>query len=530
MSTYSIPQPVIDTLKSLTEAGFEAHIVGGCVRDLLLHREPKDWDITTDARPEEVQKLFPESFYENDFGTVGVKTIPFLTTGSPDREHDVIEVTTYRIESTYSDRRRPDAVSFAKTLEEDLSRRDFTINAIAAAIVTGNQKSVTKGEKPNYRLPITDNTQGQEIVDLIISDPFEGRKDLTSKTIRAVGDAEERFNEDALRMMRAIRLFSELSSKKNNELRMTDTGDWKIEDATLTAVKKCSDLITHVSMERIRDEFSRIILSPHPKGGIELLEETGLLHHIIPELEEGIGCGQNLHHIYTVWEHNLRALETCPSKKLHVRLAALLHDVGKPKTKRGDGYRSTFYNHDHVGARMTRAILTRLRYQNEIVDKATLLVDYHLFYYNVGEVTEASVRRLVRKVGLENMPDLMAVRIGDRLGSGTPKAKPYKLRHLEYMIDKVSKDPISVKMLAIKGTDLMQELSLAPGPRIGAILDVLLAEVIEDPNLNTKESLLARSKTLMEHDLDELRKLAKEKIENEQEEEEKKIKKTHWVE
>jgi poly(A) polymerase/tRNA nucleotidyltransferase (CCA-adding enzyme) len=477
-----------------------------------------------------VQKLFPESFYENDFGTVGVKTIPFLTTGSPDREHDVIEVTTYRIESTYSDRRRPDAVSFAKTLEEDLSRRDFTINAIAAAIVTGNQKSVTKGEKPNYRLPITDNTQGQEIVDLIISDPFEGRKDLTSKTIRAVGDAEERFNEDALRMMRAIRLFSELSSKKNNELRMTDTGDWKIEDATLTAVKKCSDLITHVSMERIRDEFSRIILSPHPKGGIELLEETGLLHHIIPELEEGIGCGQNLHHIYTVWEHNLRALETCPSKKLHVRLAALLHDVGKPKTKRGDGYRSTFYNHDHVGARMTRAILTRLRYQNEIVDKATLLVDYHLFYYNVGEVTEASVRRLVRKVGLENMPDLMAVRIGDRLGSGTPKAKPYKLRHLEYMIDKVSKDPISVKMLAIKGTDLMQELSLAPGPRIGAILDVLLAEVIEDPNLNTKESLLARSKTLMEHDLDELRKLAKEKIENEQEEEEKKIKKTHWVE
>jgi poly(A) polymerase/tRNA nucleotidyltransferase (CCA-adding enzyme) len=415
-------------------------------------------------------------------------------------------------------------------LEEDLSRRDFTINAIAAAIVTGNQKSVTKGEKPNYRLPITDNTQGQEIVDLIISDPFEGRKDLTSKTIRAVGDAEERFNEDALRMMRAIRLFSELSSKKNNELRMTDTGDWKIEDATLTAVKKCSDLITHVSMERIRDEFSRIILSPHPKGGIELLEETGLLHHIIPELEEGIGCGQNLHHIYTVWEHNLRALETCPSKKLHVRLAALLHDVGKPKTKRGDGYRSTFYNHDHVGARMTRAILTRLRYQNEIVDKATLLVDYHLFYYNVGEVTEASVRRLVRKVGLENMPDLMAVRIGDRLGSGTPKAKPYKLRHLEYMIDKVSKDPISVKMLAIKGTDLMQELSLAPGPRIGAILDVLLAEVIEDPNLNTKESLLARSKTLMEHDLDELRKLAKEKIENEQEEEEKKIKKTHWVE
>jgi poly(A) polymerase/tRNA nucleotidyltransferase (CCA-adding enzyme) len=539
---YSLPQPVINTLKALTEAGFEAHIVGGCVRDLLLHREPKDWDITTNAKPEEVQKLFPDSFYENDFGTVGVKVPRFLTTTTDDREHpacnasrsdagrDIIEVTTYRIESTYSDRRRPDAVHFAETLEEDLSRRDFTINSIAAAIVTSNQKSVAERENPNYQLPITNYTAQQETTDLIISDPFNGRDDIKNKIIRAVGTAEERFNEDALRMMRAIRLFSELSSKKNSELRMTDTEDWKIEDATLAAIKKSSALITHVSMERIRDEFSRIILSPHPKGGIELLEETGLLHHIVPELEEGIGCGQNLHHIYTVWEHNLRALETCPSKKLHVRLAALLHDVGKPKTKRGDGLHSTFYNHDHVGARMTRDILTRLRYPKEIVEKATLLVDYHLFYYNVGEVSEASVRRLVRKVGLENMPDLMDVRIGDRLGSGTPKAKPYKLRHLEYMIDKVSKDPISVKMLAIKGTDLMQELDMSPGPKIGALLDVLLAEVIEDPKLNIRESLLTRSKVLMGNDLDKLRKLAKEKIKDEHEAEEKKIKKTHWVE
>ncbi|MGB5019006.1 MAG: HDIG domain-containing metalloprotein [Candidatus Moraniibacteriota bacterium] len=527
---YSIPQPVIDTLEALTKAGFEAHIVGGCVRDLLIGRLPKDWDITTNALPEEVQGLFPDSFYENDFGTVGVKTIPFLKTGSPDREHDVIEVTTYRIESTYSDRRRPDAVRFAQTLEEDLSRRDFTINSIAAAIVTSNQKSVTEGENPNYQLPITSDTAQQETTDLIISDPFNGGADLKQKIIRAVGNAEERFNEDALRMMRAIRLFAELSSKKNGELRMTNTEDWKIETTTLEAIKKSSSLITHVSMERIRDEFSRIILSPHPKGGVELLQSTGLLHHIIPELEEGIGCGQNLHHIYTVWEHNLRALETCPSDKLHVRLAALLHDVGKPKTKRGDGLHSTFYNHDHVGARMTRTILTRLRYPKDIIEKSTLLVDYHLFYYNVGEVSEASVRRLVRKVGLENMPDLMAVRIGDRLGSGTPKAKPYKLRHLEYMIDKVSKDPISVKMLAIKGTDLMQELGIAPGPKIGAILDVLLAEVIEDPAGNTKEALLGRAKILMHHDLDKLRDLAKEKIEEKQEAEDAKIKKTHWVE
>jgi tRNA nucleotidyltransferase (CCA-adding enzyme) len=523
---YAIPQPVVDTLKSLTEAGFEAHIVGGCVRDLLLNREPKDWDIATNALPEEVQKLFPDSFYENDFGTVGVKTIPFLKTGSPDREHDIVEVTTYRIESTYTDRRRPDAVTFAKTLEEDLSRRDFTINSIAATIIEHIAHSIEQTNKnplhgSMFHVPCS----------MSIVDPFNGQSDLEKKVIRAVGNAEERFNEDALRMMRAIRLFAELSASVNSQQKTVSKGkDWEIETETLAAIKKCSSLITHVSMERIRDEFSRIILSPHPKGGIELLEETGLLHHIIPELEEGIGCGQNLHHIYTVWEHNLRALETCPSKKLHVRIAALLHDVGKPKTKRGNGLHSTFYNHDHVGARMTRDILTRLRYPHDIVERATLLVDHHLFYYNVGEVSEASVRRLIKKVGLENMPDLMDVRIGDRLGSGTPKAKPYKLRHLEYIIEKVSKDPISVKMLALKGTDLMQGLSITPGPKIGAILDVLLSEVIEDPSLNTKDSLLARSMELLEKNLDELRDLAKEKIEEKREQDDKKIKKTHWVE
>ena len=219
-----------------------------------------------------------------------------------------------------------------------------------------------------------------------------------------------------------------------------------------------------------------------------------LLQVIIPELVEGVGVTQNLHHIYTVWEHNLRALATCPSKKLSVRLATLLHDVGKPRAKRGEGYRSTFYNHDHVGARMTRKILERLRYPKRIIDHASTLVDNHLFYYNVGEVTEASVRRLIKRVGLENMDDLMAVRIGDRLGSGVPKAKPYKLRHLEYMIDKVSHDPTSVKMLKINGLILMQELTLPPGPKIGALLECLLAEVIEDPKKNELSWLLDRSR------------------------------------
>lgn len=506
---YAPPLPVQETLTSLEKAGFEAYIVGGCVRDILLNREPKDWDITTDALPEQIQELFPDHVYENAFGTVGVKVDRFHPATPETHEHDIIEVTTYRTETGYSDHRRPDRVSFVASLSEDLARRDFTINALAAKIIQ---------EKTGAR------KQTDCLLELV--DPFGGQQDLKDRIIRAVGDPEARFDEDALRMMRAIRFAA--------ELRLPDAGpdapNWIIDSATLAAIAPRASHLNHISLERIRDEFSRIILSKNPSFGIALLEESGLLKYIIPELREGIGMGQNLHHIYTVWEHNLRALETCPSSKLHVRLAALLHDVGKPRTKRGDGYRSTFYNHDHVGARMTRAILARLRYPKDIVDTATLLVDNHLFYYNVGEVTEASVRRLIKKVGLENMHDLMDVRIGDRLGSGVPKAKPYKLRHLEYMIDKVSHDPLSVKMLKIGGQELIQELGLSPGPKIGAILDVLLAEAIEDPSINTREKLLERSVALKEHDLAALRELAKERIEEQRAADDRSIKHRHHVE
>lgn len=503
-----VPQPVIHIICALEQAGFEAYIVGGCVRDILLGRVPKDWDVTTNALPENIQGLFPDHVYENTFGTVGVK-VPRFHPGTPEKyEHDIIEVTTYRTEAGYSDRRRPDRVAFVTSLTEDLARRDFTINAMAAALKSPETSST----------PIT--------CTLSLVDPFGGQKDLEQKLIRAVGDPGTRFDEDALRMMRALRLTAELRTPGEKK----DIPNWQIDDATLSAIKKRPIHLKEISLERIRDELSRIILSKNPAFGITLLEETGLLKHIIPELQEGIDVGQNLHHIYTVWEHNLRALDTCPSQKLHVRLAALLHDVGKPRTKRGQGYHSTFYNHDHVGARMTKAILARLRYPRDVIDKATLLVDNHLFYYNVGEVTEASVRRLIKKVGLENMHDLMDVRIGDRLGSGVPKAKPYKLRHLEYMIEKVSQDPVSVKMLKINGQDLMQNLKLTPGPKIGAILDVLLAEAIEDPSTNTKEILLARSATLMEHDLAKLRALAKERIEEKREAEDKSIKQRHFVE
>jgi len=498
----SIPLQVLEILNVLEKNKYEAYIVGGCVRDLLMDNPPaggpKDWDIATNAQPEEVQKFFPDSFYENEFGTVGVKVEPFMpepariatqsVAGGGKKKHDVIEITTYRIESKYSDKRHPDKIKFAKTLKEDLSRRDFTINALALKV----EKNKT------------------EIVDL-----FEGQKDLQKKIIRTVGDPEERFSEDALRMMRAVRFSSVLG--------------FKIEKKTLESIKKNAKLLSYVSQERIKEELQKIILSDQPSEGIDLLHETGLNNFIIPELEKGVGIKQNRHHIYTIYKHSLLALKYCPSAKLEVRLASLLHDIAKPQTKRGEGEFSTFYNHDHVGARVAEKVLERLRFSRETIEKVKLLVDNHMFYYNPDEVTESSVRRLVQKVGLDNMKDLIELRIADRLGSGTPKAKPYKLRHLEYIIDKISHDAISVKMLKANGNDLIKTLQIKPGPKIGAILDVLLAEVIEDPSKNTQELLLARAKELDKKNLETLRKMAKVKIEEKKEEEDKELKGKYWV-
>lgn len=518
-----IPQPVVNIIHTLETNGFEAFVVGGSLRDLLLSRVPKDWDITTNATPEEIQELFPDSVYENDFGTVGIKVPRFLLQTPETQETDIIEVTTYRSESGYSDSRHPDQVTFVKTIEEDLARRDFTVNAMAGKILEPETSNI-KQHQPTIDTQVS-SFKFQVPCLLEIIDPYHGQADLKEKIIRAVGNPSERFEEDALRILRAIRLVTELSSGTWKTERL----DWTIEGTTWAALQKLASRIGTLSIERIRDEFSRILLSSHPRQGIELLHEAGTLAFFLPELERGIGVTQNLHHIYTVWEHNLRALETCPSDKLSVRLAALFHDIAKPETKRGEGYRATFYNHDHVGARVTKRVLERLRYPKKVVDHASMLVDNHLFYYNVGEVTEASVRRLLRRVGRENMDDLMAVRIGDRLGSGVPKAKPYKLRHLEYMIDKVSQDAVSVKMLKINGQDLMAKLNLKPGPKIGAILDCLLAEVIEDAEKNESTSLLDRARALMDNDLDVLRNLAKERIHEKRVEEDEDIKKAHHV-
>ncbi|MBI2068711.1 MAG: HD domain-containing protein [Candidatus Yanofskybacteria bacterium] len=476
-----LPNEVKNIIEKLEKAGYQGYVVGGCVRDLLLGKEPKDWDVTTNAKPREIQNIFPENIYENVFGTVAVKT------GSEDETLALVEVTPYRIEGKYTDKRHPDEIKFANKLEDDLSRRDFTINAMA----------IDKDGK---------------IVDL-----FEGQKDLKNKLVRTVGNPADRFGEDALRLLRTVRFATILG--------------FQIEESTLKALKAASEWLAAISKERIRDEFIKIIESENAYEGILLLEETGILKFIAPELREGIGVDQNLHHIYSVWEHCTRALKYSTEKKysLEVRLASLFHDIGKPRTKRGETHNeATFYGHEVVGARMAAEIMDRLKFPRDFSEKVIKLVRYHMFYYNPEEVTESSVRRLLVRIGKENVEDLLKVREADRIGSGRPKAVPYKLRHLKYIIDKVSDDPISAKMLKIDGKDVMKELGVEPGPKVGLILNSLLAEVVENPSKNVREDLMQRIHDLDKKSPEELRGSLK-KIDDAIEREEEERRKKYYV-
>ena len=491
----TIPKEVNLINEKLKKAGYEAYIVGGCVRDLIMGEKPKDWDITTNAKPEEIQKLFKKSFYENKFGTVTV------ITNSKDETLKTIEITPFRLEGKYSDKRHPDEIKFAKTIEEDLARRDFTVNALALSEVEGMAK----------------------IIDL-----FDGQNDLKNKIIRTVGNPDERFNEDALRMLRAVRFACTLSLESPAQ-------GWQVEEKTLKAIQKNSGLIQFISKERIKDELIKIFDPPaggkKAAEGIDLLKQVNLLKYIFPELEKGAGVSQNKHHIYDIYEHSLRSLKVAAEKSfnLEVKFASLFHDIGKPETKEGEGPDSTFYNHDYVGAKIVFEILSRLKFPNKFIDKVVLLVRNHMFVSDPDKLTDAGARRLIKRVGMENIQDLINLRISDRLGMGRPKARPYRLRTVEYMIEKVSKDPISAKMLKIDGNDIMKLLKIQPSPKIGAILDVLLAEVIEDPKKNNKKQLENRTKELDKENLEELRKLAKGKIEDKKEEEDLKIREKYWI-
>ncbi len=464
---YEIPKEVLETLKVLESAKFDAYLVGGCVRDLLrktIHNEPvepKDWDITTNAAPEDIQKIFSNTFYENDFGTVGV------ITESENPALKAVEITPYRSEAKYSDKRHPDRVEWAKSLEEDLKRRDFTINSLAMKI-----------EKDK-----------SEIIDL-----FGGRKDLENKIIRAVGNPEERFDEDALRIMRAIRFSAELN--------------FNIEKETEKALEKKKGLLEMISKERIRDELVKMLMSDHPDKGLEKTREIGILKYVLPELEEGYGVTQNKHHIYTVWEHNVRALMHAVDKKwpLEIRMASLLHDIGKPRAKAGEGPDSTFYSHEIIGAKLAAKILARLKFPNKFSEKALKLIRWHLFFSDTEVITLSAVRRIIRNVGPENIWDLMKIRFTDRVGMGRPKEEPFRLRKYEAMVEQCLRDPLSVSMLKIDGNKVMEIAKIEPGPKVGYVLHALLEQILDDPSLNTPEWLNENAKRLATLPDEELKK------------------------
>ncbi len=450
----SVPDFVVGVAQTLHTAGFEVYLVGGCVRGLIMGREIADWDFTTNATPEQIQGLFEHTVCENDFGTVGV-----VLDGIPDGEqdHTVVEVTPYRKEKGYSDNRRPDEVVFCDSLDEDLSRRDFTINALA-------YNPVTK--------------------DLV--DQYGGIADLHQGLIRSVGDPAERFEEDALRLMRAVRIATQLNGT--------------IEAGTLRVIQEKSDTLVSIAAERVRDEFVKLVMAETPDVGLRLLLQTGLLAHIIPELLEGDGVEQSQAHRYDVLEHSIRTLAHSGVKqfRLEVRLAALLHDIAKPKTRewhegRGDW---SFHAHEVVGARMVRKILRRLRFSKEVADTVTLFVRWHMFFSDPDKVSLSGVRRMVARVGEQHIWDLIDLRVCDRIGTGRPKEQPYRLRKYISLIEEVLREPVTPGTLVIDGTALMQELDLKPGPMVGHILHILLAEVLDDPEKNTADALLARAKEL----------------------------------
>ena len=458
-----IPEEVTQVTEKLYAAGYEAYVVGGCVRDILRGEVPKDWDITTNATPEEMLDVFEHAHYDNDFGTVRV-----VNDITEDPDLKTIEVTTYRTESGYTNNRHPDNVEFSQSLSVDLARRDFTINALALDLHNVSRDNM---------VVVSPET---------LVDEFGGLVDLQKRRLRAVGKPAERFNEDALRIMRAVRFAAQLSMEID-----TDT-----QEAMVSAVDRLND----VAIERIRDEFEKLIISDNPKIGLEIARKLDILQIFLPELIETVDLEQNQAHSYDLWEHLTRACQTAADKgwPLHIRLTALFHDIAKVQTREWSEERNdwSFHNHEVVGAKITRNILNRLKFPKDLVSQVTNLVRWHMFFSDTDEISHSAVRRLIRNVGKENIWDLMKVRRADRLGMGRPKEEPYRLRKYQSMIEEVIRDPVSVSNLAISGNDVIRETSETPGPRIGWILHALLEEVLEDPKLNTEEALLEEAKEL----------------------------------
>jgi len=451
-----ITPEVLQIYKKTELAGFEVFFVGGCVRDFLIGKKIKDWDMTTNATPEQIQEIFPDSFYENNYGTVG---IPFENKIEDDVfEKNYVEITTYRKESGYGNFRHPENISWGKNIEDDLSRRDFTVNAIAARLRNG---------KTEY------------------TDPFDGQKDIEKKIIKTVGDPDSRFSEDALRLLRAIRFYAQL--------------DFKIEKKTWDALLKKAFLIEKISKERVRDELLKILGTKRFYEGIELFDESGMLDMVFPELAQGKGVSQvrpGRHHTSDVFTHNILSLKHCPSNDPIVRLATFLHDVGKPyvASTDEDGH-VIFYNHEVKGAFVAREIADRLRLSKIQKGKIFTLIRWHMFTVD-EKITDSAIRRFIRRVGVENVADMMDLRIGNRLGGGTQVAESWRLKKFKERVGKELNPPFSINDLAIDGNDIMHELKLSPGPKVGEILKKLFEEVDEDLSKNNKDYLLGKIKEI----------------------------------
>ena len=435
------PPVVKDFSASFKEAGFQCYLVGGAVRDILLGRSHTDFDVATDALPDQVTKLFRRVI------PTGIKhgTVTVLYKGT------TFEVTTFRTETGYSDGRRPDNVRFAPTIFDDLSRRDFTINAMAYDLLTDT-----------------------------MVDPHEGRRDLSAKLIRAIGDPAERFREDGLRSLRACRFSAQLS--------------FSVDKATLAAIPGALDVLAMISAERVRDEILKTLVSPLPSMGFFLMHDTGILRVILPELLEGAGIEQGSLHCYDVFTHSLYACDAAPSASIVLRLAALLHDVGKPRTRNvePDGH-PTFYSHEKVSAGMAEEILMRLKLPTTVIRDVTHLISHHMFNYQ-EEWSDAAVRRLVARVGEQTIDNLISLRRADQIGMCRENSAvfPQGLADFAARIRSVlqSGRAVTVRQLAVNGNDLMEALGIPAGPIVGVILNELLQAVLDDPTLNQRATLL----------------------------------------
>ena len=438
-----VPADVERVVARLVAAGHEAYVVGGCVRDALRGVDPHDWDVATSATPEAIQKVFRHALYLNRFGTVVVR----------EGRHE-IEVTTYRIEADYADHRHPTEVAFTDSLREDLARRDFTMNAMA------------------WR-PGVAGRPGELV------DPFGGQRDLDAKIVRAVGEPRERFQEDALRMLRAVRFATRLG--------------FVIDPRTAEAIRECASLAKSLSGERIQQEITKMLDAEKPSVAFRMLSDLGLLAVICPELEIAKDTPQDKAVAQNVFDHSLATMDASPlderdpKQRYVLRLAGLFHDIGKPATF-ADGH---FHQHEFVGEAKAREILRRWRFDRETVTQVTHLIRNHMFWYQT-EWTGSAVRRFVRKVGLENIPALFALRKADNVGSGARSPRMYALESLWERVQEEIRaaSAFSLKDLAIDGNDVMNELGLAPSPEVGRILNELFERVTEEPQLNTREKLL----------------------------------------